>query len=153
MISSEEPFSRPISWRNWRKLSMKLTIQMFTPEKCCPWRPSCQRTEYRCVYYQKNNNNNKGFHLNQKQRILFCTWSHFASWVSVILLKIMSTAAHHQSVVITSIILTFPLTLAADPCSQHILKSFSERFRPSALKWNKDCKEINEQRSGVLQPA
>lgn len=48
-ILSAEPFSPPISWRSWRKLLMKLTIQTCTPEKCSPWRLSYQRTEYRCV--------------------------------------------------------------------------------------------------------
>lgn len=42
-------FSLPTSWRSWRKPSTKLTTRTFTPERCCPWRPSCPRTGYRCV--------------------------------------------------------------------------------------------------------
>lgn len=49
LVLSAEPFSLPISWRNWRKLLMKRTTQTCTPEKCSPWRLSCRRTEYRCV--------------------------------------------------------------------------------------------------------
>lgn len=46
-IFPAEQFSHPISWRSWRKLLMRLTIQTSMPEKCSPWRLSYQKTEYR----------------------------------------------------------------------------------------------------------
>lgn len=47
---SAEPFSPPTSWRSWRKLLTRLTIRMYMPERCSPWRRSCQRTGYRSVF-------------------------------------------------------------------------------------------------------